>query len=131
MRRLTLTAYLDTHVAAFLHAGDPNLLSPAALHVLDASQSLRVSPMVQLELEYLCECAKIAFRGEEIIGFLQDHFGVVPDCENLAAAVFHAGRESWTRDPFDRIITAQAAVCGAVLLTRDERIRANYRQAVW
>lgn len=85
-----MTAYLDTHVAAFLHAGDPNLLSPAALHV-----------------------------------------GVVPDCETLAAAVFHAHRESWTRDPFDRIITAQAAVSGAVLLTRDERIRANYRQAVW
>lgn len=84
-----MTAYLDTHVAAFVHAG------------------------------------------VEIIGFLWDNFGIVCDTDNLAPAVLGATHESWTRDPFDRIITAQAAVCGAVLLTRDERIRANYRQALW
>lgn len=126
-----MTAYLDTHVAAFVHAGDPALLSPAALHVLETSRSLRVSPIVQLELQYLAEIGKIAYSGEEIIGFLWDNFGIMCDTDNLAPAVLRATNESWTRDPFDRIITAQAAVCGAVLLTRDERIRANYRQALW
>jgi PIN domain nuclease of toxin-antitoxin system len=38
---------------------------------------------------------------------------------------------SWTRDPFDRLIVAQAAVRDAPLLTKDRAIRRRYRAAVW
>jgi PIN domain nuclease of toxin-antitoxin system len=37
----------------------------------------------------------------------------------------------WTRDPFDRLITAQAAIGEDVLLTADESIRARYPHAEW
>jgi PIN domain nuclease of toxin-antitoxin system len=37
----------------------------------------------------------------------------------------------WTRDPFDRLITAQAAVYKNILLTKDETIRKNYLKALW
>jgi len=38
----------------------------------------------------------------------------------------------WSRDPFDRIIVAQAiANHDAVLLTADAHIRSHYRRAVW
>ena len=38
----------------------------------------------------------------------------------------------WTRDPFDRIITAQAAANGkSRLITADEIIREHYEAAVW
>lgn len=47
------------------------------------------------------------------------------------AAFIHAGGFTWTRDPFDRTITAQAARVGAFLLTRDETIRRHYAAAVW
>jgi PIN domain nuclease of toxin-antitoxin system len=37
----------------------------------------------------------------------------------------------WTRDPFDRLITAQAALGESTLLTKDDTIRTNYANAVW
>jgi PIN domain nuclease of toxin-antitoxin system len=39
--------------------------------------------------------------------------------------------QSWTRDPFDRIIVSQAALRNAPLVTRDQVIRDHYSQAVW
>lgn len=40
--------------------------------------------------------------------------------------------ESWTREPFDRLIVAQAKANGyAALITADRLIRANYSQALW
>jgi PIN domain nuclease of toxin-antitoxin system len=126
-----LTVYLDTHVAAFVHSGDPDLLSPAAFHLLEAAQSKRISPMVVLELQYLYELSRIAYSGDEIAGFLSDQLGILTDIEGMGDAVLHASGFGWTRDPFDRTITAQAARVGAFLLTRDETIRNNYRGAIW
>jgi len=126
-----LTVYLDTHVAAFIHAGEPALLSPTAVQMLEAARSTRISPMVVLELQYLYENARIAYPGDEIAGFLVDQFGIVVDTAGMGDAVLHAGGLTWTRDPFDRTITAQAARVGAFLLTRDEIIRRHYAAAVW
>jgi PIN domain nuclease of toxin-antitoxin system len=38
---------------------------------------------------------------------------------------------SWTRDPFDRMIVAQAIAGQGKLITRDERIHANFTGAIW
>ena len=38
---------------------------------------------------------------------------------------------SWTRDPFDRLIVAQAAVGGDLLVTRDKTILQHYEPARW
>ena len=40
-------------------------------------------------------------------------------------------RQSWTGDPFDRIIVAQAALRRASLITKDADIRAHYDRALW
>ncbi len=37
----------------------------------------------------------------------------------------------WTRDVFDRLIVAEAEASDFVLITKDEKIRANYEKAVW
>lgn len=42
-----------------------------------------------------------------------------------------AAKQSWTRDPFDRIITAQAAIGSNVLITKDNGIRKHYEYALW
>ena len=39
--------------------------------------------------------------------------------------------ESWTRDPFDRMIVAQAALREAPLLTKDRVLHEHYDRAVW
>jgi len=38
---------------------------------------------------------------------------------------------SWTRDPFDRLISAHAIVAGAPLFTADETILENLSLATW
>lgn len=38
---------------------------------------------------------------------------------------------SWTRDPFDRLISAHAIVANAPLITADETIRKHLSLAVW
>lgn len=43
-----------------------------------------------------------------------------------AAADLH-----WTRDPFDRLISAHAIVANAPLVTADETIRKNLPLAIW
>jgi len=42
-----------------------------------------------------------------------------------------ASQLSWTRDPFDRIITAQSAIDRNNLITKDNIIREHYEYAVW
>ena len=37
----------------------------------------------------------------------------------------------WTRDTFDRLITAAAAVKGEILITQDKSILKNYPFALW
>ena len=39
--------------------------------------------------------------------------------------------ESWTRDPFDRLIVANAKAAGAALITKDQRMHEHYKRAVW
>ena len=39
--------------------------------------------------------------------------------------------QSWTRDPFDRLIVAQAALQDNILLSKDETILRNYAYARW
>jgi PIN domain nuclease of toxin-antitoxin system len=40
--------------------------------------------------------------------------------------------ETWTRDPFDRMIVAQARADGySGLVTSDEKIRENYSKTIW
>jgi PIN domain nuclease of toxin-antitoxin system len=49
----------------------------------------------------------------------------------LAALGQAAADLSWTRDPFDRLISAHAIVANAPLITADETIRANLSLAIW
>lgn len=49
-----------------------------------------------------------------------------------AEQVFDQAIENvWTRDVFDRLITAEAEASGFVLITKDKNIRANYEKAFW
>jgi len=43
----------------------------------------------------------------------------------------HSLSETWTRDPFDRLIVANAKARNAWLITKDSRIASHYPGAVW
>lgn len=126
----TLT-YLDTHVAAWLYAGRIDLLTPRAVGVIEGEAELAISPAVVLELEYLREVGRLAAGGNVVAQSLSAQIGVFVHDVSFASVVESALDLDWTRDPFDRMIVAQATVTKSALLTKDRSIRRHYRDAIW
>lgn len=122
--------YLDTHVVAWLYAGRTDLLSSLARSLIDGNELL-VSPMVRLELQYLYEVGKTAEPAAPVADALARELGL-RSCDLPFADVAEvACDQEWTRDPFDRIIVAQARLRGAPLLTKDTDIHDHFDEAVW
>ncbi len=123
--------YLDTHAAVYLHAGELELLGTEGKRQIEANHLL-ISPMVLLEFDYLYVCKKIRYRATEVYTALNATFGVTL-CTLPFSDVAHQSLSiQWTRDPFDRLIVAQAqANHNALLVTRDRTIRLNYPQSIW
>jgi len=122
--------HLDTHVAAWLYAGDTALLSAPAKRAIEDCDCA-ISPMAVLELRFLTEIGRLLDDADAVIRSLATTIGLHVADEPFGQIVENAYDLDWTRDPFDRLITAQARVAGAPLITRDPSIRAHYGRAVW
>ena len=123
--------YLDTHVVAWLYASGDQLLSGDALRRIEEADEIRISPMVRLELQYLYEIGRVAEPATLALDALQAGTGLRM-CDAPFPAVARAAEgETWTRDPFDRIIVAQAALRAAPLVTKDRSLHEHYDRAVW
>ncbi len=122
--------YLDTHTAAMLYQGDLSAFSPEALKAIETDDDLRISPMVLLELEYLHEIKRIRISAKRIADALAAEIGL-KICDTPFEAVARKGiEERWTRDPFDRLIVAQARLHRAPLITRDRAMKSRYPGAI-
>jgi PIN domain nuclease of toxin-antitoxin system len=123
--------YLDTHVAAWLYASGAADLSPRATELMDGSDDIRASPMVRLELQYLYEIGRVGEPAAVVVDALTATLGLTLCPASFVSVAHEAEQLTWTRDPFDRLIVAQAALHDARLVTKDETMRANYPRAVW
>lgn len=126
---MPVATFLDTHAAIYLAEGQVSRFGERSRSLLE-TDDLLVSPLVRLELAYLHECDKIGKAPDQVIGWLVA-IGVIVSAEPVQAVVEAAMRMTWTRDPFDRLIAATAALREAPLVTHDAVITAHYRQAVW
>jgi PIN domain nuclease of toxin-antitoxin system len=122
--------YLDTHIVVWLYRGDVKLLSRAASARID-SDDLLISPAVVLELEYLSEVRRQRPSASTVVRALETDLGLRVCDLPFPAVVEQALHEKWGRDPFDRLIVAQARANQAPLITRDEKIRRHYPLSVW
>lgn len=126
-----MSAYLDTHVAVWLHDGLVERLSTAAKRAIEENDLL-ISPMVLLEFQYLRERKRIRVDADTLYAYLNATFGIGLCPFPFAAVAQEALSVDWTADPFDRIIVAQAqANHAAALITADTQIRRHYRRSVW
>jgi PIN domain nuclease of toxin-antitoxin system len=121
---------LDTHVVVWLFVGDTERLSANAIEAIEQND-LVISPMVQLELTYLHEIGRLTVSGADVVGDLRARVGLSLSTASLEAAVHAAAPLSWTRDPFDRLIVADAAVAATDLLTKDDVIHRHVSFARW
>lgn len=123
--------YLDTHVAAWLYADGDARMSPAAITSLRESDDIRISPMVRLELQYLFEVGRVTAPAAKVVDELRTTLGLTV-CDASFAAVAHLAEDlTWTRDPFDRLIVAHAALHEAPLVTKDGALHPRYSGCVW
>ncbi|MDQ2994024.1 MAG: PIN domain-containing protein [Pseudomonadota bacterium] len=123
--------YLDTNVVVWLAAHALEQISQTAQDIIENSDDLCVSPMVVLELKYLLEIERITQKPEPILHYLEKNIGLKICDKPFLDIIEKAKNIPWTRDPFDRIITAQASIDGDILLTRDLKIRENYKHCIW
>ena len=122
--------FLDTHAVVWLYQKDQSRFSDLALQFLE-SDDLRVSPAVALELEYLFEIGRLTKRSRTILSWLERTIQLKQDQSSFIAVVEASLDASWTRDPFDRLIVAQASLQNAPLLSKDRTIAQYYRHARW
>jgi PIN domain nuclease of toxin-antitoxin system len=124
-------AYLDTNVIVWLAQGNLARISQKAQDTLEKADLL-ISPMVLIELEYLYEVNRIKLPSRDIQLKIEHEIGVRV-CELSFALVANVVvDERWTRDPFDRIIVAQAKANGlASLVSSDEEIARHYPRTIW
>lgn len=126
-----MIAYLDTQALVWLSQGSLDNISSKVTRLLQRADLL-YSPMVLLELEYLYEVKRNKLPARDIQRKVEYELGVRLCDLPFAAIVSAALDEKWTRDPFDRMIVANAKANGfAPLISSDEKIARHYPRTVW
>ena len=122
--------HLDTHTAIWLYAGKLNIFNSKIIKLLE-NNSLCISYMARLEMQFLYEVGKIKLEPTDIIKGLMEEIDLIFSENNISSIMDKAIEFNFTRDPFDRIIVADAAIDNSKLITKDQIILDNYKNAIW
>ena len=122
--------HLDTHVVCWLYEGRVEMLSAPARSALESGR-LAISPIVDLELQFLYEIGRIVKGPAAVLPALGRELGLQVSESSFASVVAAARELTWTRDPFDRLIVAEAAIVGARLVSKDRLIRRHFEASIW
>ena len=123
-------AHCDTHTVLWLYAGEIERFGKKAAKAIETFD-LRISPMVRLEMQFLNEIGRINEKPQSILRVLMADFGIRVCNHPFESVVEAAEAIHWTRDPFDRIIVAQATLEHAALITKDDVMRKYYKPCIW
>ena len=122
--------YLDTHIAVWLYAGLLEKFSQSVQTILNENEIL-ISPIVRLELAYLYEIDRVREPAHVLVADLADRIGLRVCEKDFNAVVSQATKLTWTRDPFVRLIVANAALNDNILISNDQNILEHYPHARW
>ena len=122
--------YLDTHVVVWLYAGETERISDTGQELIE-NHELLISPIVFLELQYLKEINRLTVEPALLLENLASTIGLTICNNSFLQIVTEAIPQTWTRDPFDRLIVATAAAHNSILLTKDTTILENFQDAAW
>lgn len=122
--------YLDTHIVVWLYAGLLEKFSQSIQTMLNENEIL-ISPIVRLELEHLYEIERVKEPAHGIVADLADRIGLRVCEKDFNAVVSQAIKLTWTRDPFDRLIVANAALHDNILISKDQSILEHYSHTRW
>lgn len=120
---------LDTHAALWWLSGDERFGSTAAGHIADASSQVLLSAAVVWEVAIKRSLGKLDAPQDLAATLVGAGASPLPVSVDHAAAVEHL---PWHhRDPFDRLLVAQADIERAVLVSGDGALRPYGVPIVW
>lgn len=115
---------LDTHVVLWL-AADPEKVPPKIRSMLADAEHLFVSPISAYELSQKASTGRLPGAGAVLARWgelLENLFA--SEIPLTASEMLQAGSLRWDhRDPFDRVLVAQAQLYGLTLVTKDSAIQ--------
>jgi PIN domain nuclease of toxin-antitoxin system len=91
----------------------------------------QIPAIAALELSYLHEIGRARDSSATMVEALRHSIGLSVADVSAATLGEAATGLSWTRDPFDRLISAHAIVAGVPLITADRTILQHLPQAAW
>ena len=124
------TKLLYTHAVVFFHGGRLEEFSELGKRLLEQEQ-VYLGPMAALELQYLYEIERIRYPAQRIMDDLYLEIGLRILERDWMSVIRKSWDLDWTRDPFDRLIAAQALIEGQRLLTRDGQLLAECPVVCW
>jgi PIN domain nuclease of toxin-antitoxin system len=125
-----MTIYADTHVLVWLFYGETGKLGVAARHAIEGNEIV-APPAAVLEMELLHEIGRMHHSALTVVDRLVTDLGLRVCDLPFRTVVEYALKENWGRDPFDRLIVANAKAAEAPLVTKDARIRRHYSRVIW
>ena len=124
---------LDTHALLWWLDGDPQLSVAARAAIADKQLKVHVSAATVWEITSKARIGKLQHLlpvARNLLRVLADE-----DFELLPITVEHSFRAGWLpgthKDPFDRILAAQAIIEGLGLVTSDQHMAAFGAKVVW
>ena len=112
---------LDTHAFLWWNADDAALGEHARTAILDGRTTVYVSAATAWEIELKRAKGKLEVRGD-VIDWIEQN-GFLPLPIDATHAVAGANLPPHHRDPFDRVLIAQAQLEQLTLVTADARVR--------
>jgi len=120
---------LDTHTALWFLSGDERLSETAKRDLTDGSNRVLLSAAVVWEVAIKRGLGKLELA-ENYLDLLLGA-GVQPLPVTLAHAAAVEGLPWHHRDPFDRMLVAQASIEGAAVVSRDDALRPYGITLIW
>jgi PIN domain nuclease of toxin-antitoxin system len=130
---------LDTHAWLWFHLGDAQLSQKAKQHILDPANTKFISPASLWEIsikisigKYLLGVPYAQFMHDSIIGQGFRILDITPRHTEAVATLpipVVDGKEH--RDPFDRLLIAQAMVEGMAIVSDDGKFGAYGVSIIW
>jgi PIN domain nuclease of toxin-antitoxin system len=124
-----LKLLLDTHAALWFLSGDDRLGENARRHLSDDTNRVLLSAVVVWEVAVKRSLGRLELPDEYLSLLLDAGVQGLSVSVEHAAAVEHLPQHH--RDPFDRMLVAQAAIEGAALVSRDDALRPYDVTLIW
>jgi PIN domain nuclease of toxin-antitoxin system len=124
-----LKLLLDTHAALWFLSGDERLSDSARDHLIDESNRVLLSAAVVWEISIKRSLGKLIVPDDYLAVLLDADIQPLPVSVEHAAAVERLPAHH--RDPFDRMLVAQAELEGAAIVSRDDALRPYDVALLW